>query len=77
MAMPPHQQMAATTPALRGPAFLEPAAPHGRGNPEKHKEQSVHPTKITDPPIAGGCEERFAEAHLGAFHRAIAADRAC
>ena len=46
IAMPPHQQIADTTPALRGPDALEPAAPQRRGRSEEDEEQRVDPAEV-------------------------------
>ena len=75
MTMPPHQQMAETTPALRGPGALEPPAPQRRGRSEEDEEQRVNPPEVRNAPIARGREEGGAQRQVGARDRLRHAQR--
>ena len=56
MTRPPHQQRAATTPALRGPARSSQPPHSADGRAEEDEEQGEHPAEHGDLPVAGGGE---------------------
>ena len=49
---PPHQQIAATTPALRGPARSSQPPQIAAATPSNDEEQRIHPAHARDFPVA-------------------------